>query len=108
MNIGCGGNTRPGFINVDYEWHPEIHLCWDIRRQLPLPDASAEGIFTEHCLEHVTYDECLEVLRDLRRILSGRLASRHRPRRRPLSRTSTTGVVKESGTIPLHRAIGNR
>lgn len=69
LNIGCGRNIHPGFINVDHEWHPEIHLCWDIRRRLPLPDASAEGIFTEHCLEHVTYDECLEVLRDLRRIL---------------------------------------
>jgi len=69
VNVGCGRNIRPGFINVDYEWHPEIHLCWDIRRRLPLPDASAEGIFTEHCLEHVTYDECLEVLRDFHRVL---------------------------------------
>src|SRR5262245_36602739 len=69
VNVGCGRNIRPGFINVDYEWHPDIHLCWDIRRPLPLPDASAEGIFSEHCLEHVTYDDCLPVLRDLRRIL---------------------------------------
>ncbi|HEY8154704.1 MAG TPA: methyltransferase domain-containing protein [Myxococcota bacterium] len=70
VNIGCGSNFRPGFINVDYEWRPGIHLCWDLRRKLPLPDASAEGIFTEHCLEHLTVDACAEALRDLHRILA--------------------------------------
>ena len=69
LNIGCGRNVQPGFINVDSNWHPQIHLCWDIRYTLPFANASAEGIFTEHCLEHVTYDQCLESLRDMYRIL---------------------------------------
>jgi len=69
VNVGCGRSVRPGFINVDYDWHPAIHLCWDLREKLPLADASAAGIFTEHCLEHFTYDQCLDALRDMHRIL---------------------------------------
>ena len=69
VNIGCGQNIHPGFINIDYDWHPGIHLCWDIRIGLPLRDLSIEGIFTEHCLEHVTYDQCIDVLQEMYRIL---------------------------------------
>jgi ubiquinone/menaquinone biosynthesis C-methylase UbiE len=36
---------------------------------LPFDDGSVQGIFTEHCLEHLTLEECRKVLREFRRIL---------------------------------------
>lgn len=75
LNVGCGDNAHPDYVNLDYAWNPKIDLCWDIRRGLPFPDDSFEGIFTEHCLEHVTYPDCLEVLKEFKRVLraGGRL-----------------------------------
>lgn len=69
LNVGCGDNLVPGFINLDWEWRPGIHLCWDVRRPIPLPDRSLDGIFSEHCLEHVGHEECAAALRDFARLL---------------------------------------
>jgi predicted SAM-dependent methyltransferase len=68
MNVGCGPFPKEGFCNVDFNWSPGI-LCLDITRGIPLPPSSLRGIFTEHCLEHISYAQCLEILRDFRRML---------------------------------------
>ncbi len=40
LNVGCGPNPRPEFINVDYLWNPNIDICWDIaKKPYPLPSA---------------------------------------------------------------------
>jgi predicted SAM-dependent methyltransferase len=69
LNVGCGSKIEPGFINLDRDWHPGVHLCWEVRRRIPLADGSLDGIFTEHCLEHIPYDDCAAVLRDFFRLL---------------------------------------
>jgi len=53
LDLGCGANTHPHFINVDYNWSPGIDVCWDITKQLPLQSEAVIGIFSEHCLEHL-------------------------------------------------------
>jgi predicted SAM-dependent methyltransferase len=53
LDLGCGANTHPEFINVDYNWSPGIDICWDITKRLPLPPEAVIGIFSEHCLEHL-------------------------------------------------------
>lgn len=68
-NIGCGPNGMKEFLNIDYDWRPGIDLCWDITRGLPLETESLDGVFTEHCLEHLTLDDCRKLLADLHRIL---------------------------------------
>jgi predicted SAM-dependent methyltransferase len=68
LNVGCGLNPAEGFCNIDFLWRPSV-LCFDITRGIPLPDCSLRGIFTEHCLEHISYEDCLKVLRDFRRML---------------------------------------
>jgi len=68
LNVGCGLCPADGFCNVDYAWMPGL-LCFDITGGIPLPSSSMRGIFTEHCLEHISYADCLRVLRDFRRIL---------------------------------------
>jgi len=75
LDIGCGSNANPGFLNLDYYWTPDVDLCWDVTRGLPLEDASLRGIFTEHCLEHLPIRAGFDVLRECCRVLQpgGRL-----------------------------------
>jgi predicted SAM-dependent methyltransferase len=68
VNIGCGESMPAGFCNVDYAWRPGV-LCWDITKGIPFATGSVKGVFSEHCLEHISRDQCLLVLRELRRIL---------------------------------------
>jgi len=57
LNVGCGPNTN--FINLDYSWIPGVDVCWDItKKKYPFEDNVFEGIFTEHCLEHISLDAC--------------------------------------------------
>src|SRR5262245_15606425 len=69
LQIGCGPNLAPQFVNLDYHWCPGVDVCWDITRGLPFPSSIFRGIFTEHCLEHISFDQCAAVLNEVRRVL---------------------------------------
>src|SRR5450432_2927841 len=70
LNVGCGPNIFPYFINLDFDWTKKIDIVWDIRKKpYPLKDDSLEGIFTEHCLEHISFADCEKNLREFHRML---------------------------------------
>ena len=69
LDLGCGPNTDPDFCNLDYNWRPDIDVCWDVTKRLPFPDRHISGIFTEHMIEHVPFDAALNLLKECRRIL---------------------------------------
>jgi predicted SAM-dependent methyltransferase len=51
LNIGCGANVAPGWVNVDLEGPPGVYR-WDCRRGMPFDDESVDSIFAEHVFEH--------------------------------------------------------
>jgi len=59
----------PDKINLDHYWRPGLDICCDITRGLPLPDNYAGGIFSEHCIEHITSPQALSVFAEMRRVL---------------------------------------
>lgn len=67
INLGCGSNVDERFINLDCHWRPGVDLCWDLKDGIPLPDNCLTGAFTEHCLEHLSFDLCRSVLSELYR-----------------------------------------
>jgi SAM-dependent methyltransferase len=69
LNLGCGDNARPEFLNVDYAWHRHVDVYWDVTRGLPFPDGKFSGAFTEHMLEHLPFENAHRVARDLWRVL---------------------------------------
>lgn len=70
LDVGCGTNTHAEFVNLDYIWNPGIDVCWDIVRQAyPFPDERFDGIYTEHCLEHIPLEACERNLREFHRML---------------------------------------
>jgi predicted SAM-dependent methyltransferase len=70
LDIGCGPNSHPGFVNLDYLWHPTIDVCWDITRGIPFASGSMRGIFSEHCLEHFPLPTAVDILRECYRVLA--------------------------------------
>lgn len=69
LDIGCGPNINKDYCNLDWEWRPGVDLCWDITKGLPLNDSSISGIFTEHCLEHIEFAQCQQVMREMYRTM---------------------------------------
>src|ERR1700680_4956551 len=52
LNIGCGANIAPGWVNIDLGGQPGV-FCWDCRRGMPFDDESVDLIFAEHVFEHL-------------------------------------------------------
>jgi predicted SAM-dependent methyltransferase len=76
IEVGCGPNIRDDFYCIDYSWRPGIELCWDITKGLPIPSNLVGGIFSEHCLEHISFVECLAVTKEFHRIMRNGAAIR--------------------------------
>ena len=70
VNLGCGPNIDKGFVNVDFTWVPGLDICWDINRDLPFSDGSIGGMFSEHCLEHLSLAQGRALLRECWRVLA--------------------------------------
>jgi predicted SAM-dependent methyltransferase len=55
LNVGCGSNYKTGWVNIDRSGRVDLQL--DIRKPIPLPDESAQLIYSEHFLEHLDYPQ---------------------------------------------------
>ncbi len=53
LNVGCGGNAKPGWVNIDLIAGADLQL--DLREPIPLADGSAQLIYAEHFFEHLDY-----------------------------------------------------
>jgi len=69
VNLGCGSRWHPDWINIDCHGDNSNVFQHNLRQGLPLPDASADCIYTSHCLEHFTPRDAEEFLRECARVL---------------------------------------
>lgn len=53
LNIGCGTNPKPGFINCDFIQHPGVDVTFDAQKRWPFDDNSVGAITAYHVLEHL-------------------------------------------------------
>lgn len=70
LHLGCGTNRLVGWFNVDLD-SPDADFRQDLREPLPLPDACASHVFSEHMIEHMERAEGLALLRECHRLLDG-------------------------------------
>jgi len=88
LNLGCGGKTPEGWINVDYAWGAKIakvplinkfgltKLKWDekilihdLQKRFPWKTESIDVVYTSHTLEHFTREDGLRFLNECYRVL---------------------------------------
>lgn len=70
LNLGCGTNKIPGFLNVDTEktCKPDI-LCDFVSKKLPLKSGTVDEIVFFHCIEHIRKCFHKRILTEIWRLL---------------------------------------
>jgi len=70
LNVGCGDNTHENFINLDYFWSQKVDICMDItKKKYPIKDNSLKGIYSEHCIEHISFQHFEQNIKEFYRML---------------------------------------
>ena len=69
LQIGCGTNLLPGWINTDFiPRKGVIHL--DVGRRLPFPSCRLRYVFSEHLIEHIPFASGMKLLGEICRVLA--------------------------------------
>jgi predicted SAM-dependent methyltransferase len=71
LQLGTGSNVYEGWLNtdvVDFKRKNEI-VFLDATKPFPLPDAAFDLVFSEHMIEHLTYDDGIRCLAECHRVL---------------------------------------
>lgn len=69
LQIGAGSSRLPGWLNTDIE--PGDGLAYvDATQPFPFEDGSLNYIFSEHVIEHLTYDEGKAMVAEAFRVLA--------------------------------------
>ncbi|MFN8362071.1 MAG: glycosyltransferase [Candidatus Kapaibacterium sp.] len=68
LNLGCGRDVRPDFINIDLFSDDDRVVRMDIRK-IELPDNIADGVLASDVLEHFSHRETDDILREWARVL---------------------------------------
>jgi predicted SAM-dependent methyltransferase len=69
LQIGAGENNKPGWLNSDIEpLNGQIYL--DATERFPIPDSSINYVYSEHVIEHISYEQGLSMLKESYRILA--------------------------------------
>jgi predicted SAM-dependent methyltransferase len=69
LQIGAQFNSIDGWLNVDIQPKDHQTVYMDATQKFPFPDASFDYIFSEHMIEHITYQEAVFMLGECYRIL---------------------------------------
>jgi len=69
LNLGCGLDKKPGWVNIDIRREVNPDLVWDLEKPLPLPSNYAEEILAKDVLEHISFRKVRDVLKDWYRVL---------------------------------------
>lgn len=68
LQLGAGGNDPTGWLNSDIEpGEKEVYL--DATSRYPFPDGSFQYVFSEHMIEHVSWEAGIMMLRECYRVL---------------------------------------
>ncbi len=71
LNLGAGprGIDDAHWVNVDGAPDAGVRFLVDFQRPLPFDDATFDGVFSEHVLEHFSQDDGARLAAEVRRIL---------------------------------------
>jgi predicted SAM-dependent methyltransferase len=68
LHVGCGPQILAGWTNVDNQTYPGVDHVLDVTIGLPFHDV--EYVFAEHFIEHLSFDDAFNFMRECRRVLA--------------------------------------
>jgi len=68
LQVGGGWRLLDGWLNTDLEIIPGV-MCMDATRQFPFADGTFYRVYSEHMIEHVSYQEGVGMLKECYRVL---------------------------------------
>jgi predicted SAM-dependent methyltransferase len=69
LHIGAGGNKLTGWLNTDLNLISSESIFLDASKPFPFPDETFEYIFSEHLIEHLAYEDGVQMLQECHRVL---------------------------------------
>jgi predicted SAM-dependent methyltransferase len=69
LQIGSGENFLEGWINSDIDPCSDNKIYLDASKSFPFEDSTFDYVFSEHMIEHITYQEGFNMLSECYRIL---------------------------------------
>jgi len=66
LHMGCGPIRHEGYLNCDIK---DGEYCIDSVEPFPVPDNSIDYVYSEHFVEHLTFDEALCFMKESFRVL---------------------------------------
>lgn len=70
LHLGCGGNLLPGWLNSDILDIRNGMIFIDVRDKLPFGNDTFDFVYSEHLLEHLTYEEGKRMLKECFRVVN--------------------------------------
>jgi predicted SAM-dependent methyltransferase len=68
LHVGTGKNSLPGWLNTDYEPSPGIAFL-DATKPFPFDNNIFEYVYSEHMIEHISFEAGTSMLRECFRVL---------------------------------------
>ena len=68
LNLGCGADSHPAFVNVDLIARPGV-IGHDLRLGIPFPDATFDLVYHSTMLSTMRAADALALMRECRRVL---------------------------------------
>lgn len=69
LHLGCGPYPILGWLNLDYVEHTKGVVFCDLTKKLPIPDESLDAVFSEHFIEHISFQDGSRLLTECFRCL---------------------------------------
>jgi len=69
LQIGSGPSALPGWLNTDLNPRTDEVVFLDATKPFPIDDGTFDYVYSEHMLEHISWQNALAMLRECHRVL---------------------------------------
>ncbi len=109
LNLGCGYDKRPGYLNIDFQDFHDPDLVGDVRSLPELPTGRYTEIIAQDILEHLERDQTAPTLQEWRRLAApGARLELRVPDTPSMARWLTREDDVEHQRLVLHHMFGTQ